>query len=386
MSQEIQKKEFDLNISLYSLLKEEPFFAALSRHIDKRESEACPTAGVRVTEDGRYEMVYSRKFFNELTDAQRLGVLKHEFYHLILEHVTTRKPEDKELFRRWNIAADLAINSHIPRNELPESCCLPGEGPFKDYDTKQVAEYYFAKLNQDENDEGGEGMDDHSGWDENGVIDPAAKEIAKQRLKEMMKDAAQEATKRSNSWGTVSEEMRKEIMNRIQGKVDWRSVLRYFVKTSRRADKSSTVKRLNKRYPMVHPGKKVRRHANIAIAIDQSGSVDDGLLEKFFAELNNLADIATFTIVPFDTEVDEKKVYVWKKGQHRKTERVLCGGTNFDAPTKYVNGKKFDGLVVMTDMEAPRPVNCTVQRIWFTDQRGFDNPYFKTSERMICVD
>ena len=379
---------FDLNIMLYSLLKEEPFFAALSRHVDKRESKSCPTAGVRVTEEGRYEMLYNNEFFEGLTDAERKGVLMHEFYHLLLEHVTTRKPEDDKLFRRWNVAADLAINSHIPRNMLPEKACIPGEGPFEKYPAKQVAEYYFARLNQEDNDDGSE-MDDHSGWDgdaESGGLPEEIKEIAKQRLKEMMKQAAEDTNRKGSSWGTISQEMRKDIINRIKGKVNWRSVLRYFIKTSRRSDKNSTVKRINKRYPMIHPGKKVRRHANIAISIDQSGSVDDGLLEKFFAELNELADIATFTVIPFDYDVDPSKVYVWKKGQRRKTERVLCGGTNFDAPTKYVNEHKFDGHIILTDMEAPKPISSVCQRMWMTDERGADNPYFKTNERVICID
>ncbi len=382
----IQKPAFDLNIMLYHLLKEEPFFAALSRHVDKREDKSCPTAGVRVTEEGRYEMVYNNNFFSELTEQQQKGVLMHEFYHLLLEHVTTRKPEDKELFRRWNVAADLAINSHIPRDMLPEKGCIPGEGPFEKYPSKQVAEYYFARLNEEDNDDGNE-MDDHSGWDgEGSPLPDEIKEIAKQRLKEMMKQAAEDTAKRGSSWGTVSEDMRKDIMKRIKGKVNWRAVLRYFIKTSRRSDKNSTVKRLNKRYPMIHPGKKVRRHANIAISIDQSGSVSDELLTKFFTELNELSDLASFTVIPFDFDVAPDKIYVWKKGQNRKVERVLCGGTNFDAPTKYVNEHNFDGHIILTDMEAPKPGPSKCQRMWMTDDAGANNPYFSTTERVISVD
>jgi predicted metal-dependent peptidase len=376
--------EFDFDKQIYWLLKSEPFFAALSRHVDKRASDSCPTAGVRVTDEGRYEMVYNQKFFEGLTQEQRRGVLKHEFYHLIFEHVTTRKPEDPLLFKRWNIATDLAINSHIPREELPDNGCIPGEGPFEKYPEKQTGEWYFAKLNnEDDGGEGQEPMDDHDGWGE-GEIDPSVKEIAKQRLKEMMKDAAEEANKKS--WGSVSADMRADIMKRIGGKIDWRAVLRYFIKTSKRAEKSSTVKRLNKRFPYIHAGKKVRRHANIAISIDQSGSVGDDLLEKFFTELNKLADIATFTVVPFDTEVDAKLVYEWKKGTKHKTERVKCGGTDFDAPTKFVNGKKFDGHIILTDMYAPKPVASACQRMWMTNEEGAKNPYFKTTERVISVD
>ena len=162
--------------------------------------------------------------------------------------------------------------------------------------------------------------------------------------------------------------------------------IRDSIKTSQRASRRSSVKRINKRYAYIHPGKKVQRQAKIAIAIDQSGSVSDDMLSAFFAELNSLAKLAEFTVVPFDTNVDESKVYIWKKGKQQKAERVLCGGTDFDAPTKYVNDNSFDGVIILTDMEAPKPKACKAQRMWMTDARGASRPYFKTSEKVIAID
>ena len=43
------KKPFNLNMHTARLLMREPFFAALSRRIDKTPSKSVPTAGVRVT-------------------------------------------------------------------------------------------------------------------------------------------------------------------------------------------------------------------------------------------------------------------------------------------------------------------------------------------------
>ena len=204
-------------------------------------------------------------------------------------------------------------------------------------------------------------------------------------MKEAIKEAASDASK-VGSWGTVSAECRKEIMDRISTKVDWRKVLRYFVKTSTRASKSSTVKRINRRYPYVHPGRKVQRHANIAISIDQSGSVSDAMLEAFYAELNKLSQLATFTVIPFDTAVAEDKIFIWKKGQSKKRERVLYGGTCFDAPTEYVNKNNFDGHIIITDMYAPKPKRSICQRMWMTTADMARRPYFKTSERVIAVE
>jgi predicted metal-dependent peptidase len=402
---------FDLKLHAYRLLMDEPFFAALSRKIEKRADYNIPTAGVRVDpESAQFEMIYNPDFFASLPEEQVRGVLKHEFYHLIFEHVTSRKPEGVN-HKVWNICADLAINSHL-QGELPDMACMPGVGPFEDLPLHQSAEWYLANFPERPEDDGegegdgGEGesgdgqpgqgdgngspgsFDDHSGWDDAGQSpeQQAANQMAKERLKNAMKDAAKEASQSAKGWGSMSGEVKEEILKRLESKVDWRKVLRYFIKTSQRASRRSSVKRINKRYAYIHPGKKVLRQAKIAIAIDQSGSVCDEMLSSFFAELNSLAKLAEFTVVPFDTQVDPSKVYVWKKGKSQAAERVLCGGTDFDAPTKYVNDNSFDGVIILTDMEAPKPKACKAQRMWMTDERGASRPYFKTNEKVIVID
>jgi len=405
-----EMNEFNLNMHTARLLMSEPFFAALSRRINKVSSTAFPTAGVRVNpETAQFELIYNPNFFAKLEDKQRLGVLKHEFYHLVFEHVTGRRPDNVD-HRTWNFATDLAINSHI-KDELPESALVPGVGPFEGYELGLSAEAYLEKLKQDEQfqkgdnkqkEQSGEGedsnegsgpgsnedsddegqFDSHEGWDE---ADATTNEIAKERLKDFVKKAAEEAQKASN-WGTVPADCRKEIIARLQTFVDWRNVLRYFVKTSQRASKRSTVRKINKRFPYIHPGKKVKRQARIAISIDQSGSVDDNMLAAFFAELNKLSKVATFTVIPFDTRVEESLIYEWKKGATRKTERVMHGGTCFNAPTEYVNSHNFDGHIILTDLMAPKPKTSKCQRMWMTTRYYAQQPYFKTNERIIAID
>ena len=400
---------FDLKLHAYRLLMDEPFFAALSRKIEKREDRSIPTAGVRVCpETAQFEMIYNPEFFASLPEEHVRGVLKHEFYHLIFEHVTSRKPAGIN-HKVWNICADLAINSHLV-GELPEMACMPGGPNFEELPLGMSAEWYLANFpereegedSEDGDSESGDGegqpgqgeggepgsFDDHSGWDDANASpeQQAANQMAKERLKNAMKEAANEANNSNKGWGTMSAEVKKEILKKLESKVDWRKVLRYFIKTSQRANRRSSVKRINRRYAYIHPGKKVQRQAKIAIAIDQSGSVSDDMLASFFAELNGLAKLAEFTVVPFDTEVATDKVYVWKKGKSQNPERVSCGGTCFNAPTEYVNGQNFDGVIILTDMEAPKPKACKAQRMWMTDERGAARPYFKTNERVIAID
>ena len=384
--------KFNLDEYTFALLRSEPFFAALSRRITKMSTTSIPTAGVCINKDtAQFEMVYNPEFMGSLSNNHLQGVLMHEFYHIIYEHVTGRLPPEG-MNIMWNIATDLAINSHIA-DKLPKEACIPGVGRFEEYESGLSAEQYYALLKDDEQfqkqegeGEGGEGqpdsLDDHSGW---GEADQETKQMAKERLRQAVEDAAKEASNKG-SWGSVSSEMRKKIMDMINPKVDWRKVLRYFIKTSQRSNKRSTVRRINKRFPYIHAGKKVSRHAKIAISIDQSGSVSDKMLAAFFAELGALAKYAEFTVIPFDTEVFEQHVYVWKKGQRKTWDRVLSGGTCFDAPTKYVNEKGFDGHIILTDMCAPKPVPSKCQRMWMTDAAGHNSQYFTTNERVIVID
>lgn len=408
--------KFDLNKHTFKLLQSEPFFAGLSRRIHKKESTAIPTAGVMIDkETAQFVMLYNPNFFAELPEEQRLGVLMHEFYHLIFEHVTGRLPPEG-MSKMWNVATDLAINSFLV-GKLPEGGCIPTQEPFQDYPLEMSAEWYFSKLQNDEqfqkqpqdgegegegegdgsgsgdpSDGNGQGkgggglpdsLDDHSGW---GEVDQETKAMAEERLKDAIRKATDEVNQGGRGWGSVSQGMRKKIQDMVTPKVNWRSVLRYFVKTSQRANRRSTVRRINKRFPYIHAGKKVNRTAKIAISIDQSGSVSDEMLSIFFAELNGLAKYAEFTVVPFDTVVAEDEVYVWKKGKRRVFERVSCGGTCFDAPTRWVNEREFDGHIVLTDMEAPKPIPSKCQRMWMTTPDCAARPYFTTNERVIAVD
>ena len=150
---------FDLNRHTARLLMNEPFFAALSRRIDKRSTTSIPTAGVMVDpKTAQFVLMYNPDFFEKLPDVQKLGVLKHEFYHLVFEHVTGRKPEGG-LTKIDNICMDLAINSHL-RGELPDMCCMPGVAPFEWAPLGKTYEWYkanYPKQEENEDGEGGEG-------------------------------------------------------------------------------------------------------------------------------------------------------------------------------------------------------------------------------------
>ena len=321
----------------------------------------------------------------------------------------------------WNYATDLAINSHIA-DELPDMALVPGKAgtPFAAYPAYKSADWYFDYLKQDpkmkqhaeqgdgqggegdeqdgdgQGQESGEGkqeqessgapqtLDDHSQW---GNVSKDMQDQVKERMKRAIEKAHQEITQQGSGYGSVPGDVKKHIESIVYGTVDWRRVLENFIKRSKRADKFSTVRRRNRKYDHM-AGKRVRRQATIAISIDQSGSVDDRMRQAFFAELQRLASLASFTVIPFDSVVREDKVFEWKKGETRPWERVSCGGTDFNPPTKYVNRRKFDGHIILTDMYAPKPIASKCQRLWMAPAHCTKRPYFKVDakDRVITID
>lgn len=413
--------KYDVSKDIPFLLHKEPFFACVSVHIKKIKSLGIPTAGVCFNKKTRgFEMLYNPIFMALLPEEHRIGVLKHEFYHIILRHtIDKRKPADTN-HKVWNVAADLAINSYIS-NELPEWTLVPGRKPFEDLPMTKSTEWYYNTIindpemmekvekevgtgspmkipgsGQGEEGESGEGkvyqFDDHEGQGEDGEgegeggLSKEEENYMNEKVKSIVKEAAQKADAKDNGWGNTPAAAQIAIRQILIHKLDWKGILRYFVKTSQRAEKYSSIKKINRRFPYIHPGKNVRRYAELLIMIDQSGSVSNFLLTKMMAELVGLAKYARFTFAYFDTEVDEDNIITWHKGQRIEPKRTRCGGTDFNAPTRYANEhKKYDGLIIMTDMDAPAPIRCKVKRLWITDERGKTSGYHKPTQEMVVA-
>ena len=138
-------------------------------------------------------MLYNPQFFEELSDNHRSGVLMHEFYHLVFEHVTGRLPSEG-MSKIWNVATDLSINSHLI-GKLPDKALIPGKGHFEDFKPGRTAEQYLEllKQKQQEQEESGEGqptggegdetLEDKCGWNagEDREVGKTASEREKER-------------------------------------------------------------------------------------------------------------------------------------------------------------------------------------------------------------
>jgi len=222
------------------------------------------------------------------------------------------------------------------------------------------------------------GKDEHDQWED---LTDEERELLNGEIASALREAVSRADS-SNGWGTIPASMQKTLREMVSRTVAWEKVLARFCGLSRRAGRTSTRRRLNKKQPMYHPGVKRNYTASILVAIDQSGSVGDDDLIVAFAEIANLAKKTVFDTVHFDTQVDENSLTTWTKGKMPKTLRTRGGGTCFQAITDYVdkNKDKYDGVLIITDMEAPKPTKCRVRRGWMVIPSRADRDLYFTPD------
>ena len=383
----LRSDEFDFDF--LELYMSDPFLGGVSLDITKFADSACPTAYVGVRKNGaRHEVImgYSPKFMRNLSREERKGVICHELYHVIFSHIFHRSIAKSSDAMMWNWATDLAINSIIGANRLPNICLIPGvrplekqkDGSLKPAENKyanfiatatpmQASDYYFDELKKIRDEEGDNDqsmqvifdsmgtMDSHDGWAD---LDPEMAEEMRDKMRDLIERASKRAD-RSNQWGSVPAHIQEMIRKMLSREVDWKSIIRNFIGRARSVDRSTTIRRINKKMPYIFPGCRRPMIANFACFMDQSGSMSDDDIAMLFAELGGLANLTKLDVYHFDTEIDEKSHTVWKKGDNTpKQLRTRCGGTDFQAVANFVNDpknkNKWSGLIILTDGYAPK--------------------------------
>jgi predicted metal-dependent peptidase len=378
-----------------------------------------PTAGVCLNPStGTFSIKYNPIFvaffsqFGEGISSDSLDfnnfLLYHEVKHIALaffqklDFVESLVPEsvlknfDKNtLHKLKNIAHDLSINSSLidimsdffkdERNRIGH---YPGYGAFKEYPPHLSMEEYFIRMTKDE--ELKEKMksnsnffdfDSHEFMEQLESLPQEQREIIKNELREQINNAINKSVAAGNQSNDVLRSLAKLIS---PPSLDVESVLAFFVEKSLYTRRKPSMKKINKKVPYVFPGKNKEKTSHLALAVDQSGSVDDDLLTRLLKTCEKFLDHTSIDIIPFDCgEIDSSKIRKMRKGDKIILERVLSGGTDFNKPTDYVNNSDtYDGLIIFTDLGAEMPGPCSVERMWVTSE-DFKNTGIENSGETI---
>lgn len=340
------------------------FISSMRKHFDVK---GIDTAAVNVTD--HINLYINSDFFQSLNMLQRVQLLEHEVLHLIRGHTSPKRFSDiggtKDDIKLWQIAQDLEIND--PLTSLHELGVTVEK--FKtiipDLEHGEIAEYYFFKLKQYRDENGGKGgqgdqnideigdtVDDHNAWGKDDKLqdnDQNSEEMQNGQIEEINRQVIKDAMNKaiSKCRGNVPVEILKALDDLNIATVNWRQQLKQFLAKADKFNKEPTRKKLNRRYRHLNPGKRKKPITHIAIAIDESGSVSDALHKQFFSEIDNAArlDGIKFTLIHADCQIN--RVYEYKPGMN--VERTGYGGTKYMPAINKAVELKVDGMIYFGD-------------------------------------
>jgi predicted metal-dependent peptidase len=355
--------------AVLALLAREPFFAHVLGGIGRRYGDPTPTAAVGIA-GGRPILIVNPDFFlRELGgSAERVAVLKHEVLHLVLRHLFRR--DDREP-RRWNVACDLVVNQLVGSPwKLPAGAITLSSFPELALPKGASAERYYDLLARAASLP--EPHDDHTQWSSE-PPSSGARIAAEATLDRVLCAAADRvgAAGFGDLPGSIAEALAL-VRGRLRPKLDWRSLLRLFASSSRCTRIRHTMRQPSKRFGTL-PGIVVHRMARLAVAVDTSGSMSAGDLERVFAELHGIwRQGAEITVLEADAEV--QKAYVYRGAPPPAVHGR--GGTSFEPVMRWLDERRrlrWDGLIYLTDGYAPAPSTrppCPI--LWVLTPAGSD--------------
>lgn len=329
--------------------------------------------------NGRDER-YGREFVKRLKDAELNFVVAHEASHKMYRHLTTWKRLHDEDARLANNACDYVINLmlkdldpegkiiQMPRwtEDKPEFGIKKGDPMgliderFRGMNSKQV--FDILKQEQEANGGGagagdgeGEGIDFHDWADAQGMSEEEKKQLARD-IDQAIRQGQMAAQKVA---GKGKGGIDRELEALLAPKVDWREVLREFVKSACRANDTSSWRRVNRRFLSTGtymPSMIGEKVGHLVIGIDTSGSIGGPELAEFLSEVKCIAEDVNpekVDLLYWDCEVAGHETYEANNVSSivSSTKPRGGGGTAPSCVSQYLKEKKIDPecVIILTD-------------------------------------
>lgn len=333
----------------------------------------------------KYIIYFNPLIFLNLNMRQMESTIKHEILHVVSMHlIRAKKLKGNYSTLAINMAMDIVVNKFL--NNLPpyattlESVNVKYSMKLEPYET---FEYYVeniqTELNLMEQDDEGEVDDSKVGEDVETEFSPEhthdiwedSEDIEERTFKEFTEKFVNNAQK--GKLPDYLEEMISALKN-SKGELPWNLYLKKLMGTVE-SNKKKTITRRNRRQPnRLDLRGELRGHkAEIAVALDVSGSISDEEFKQAIKEVLNIVKNYNqeITIIECDNEI--KRTYKVKSYKDIKERLKIRGGTKFSPVFSYANNKKINLLVYFTDGKGEERLQ-TIPRgykiLWVISGRG----------------
>lgn len=357
--------------TIMELLLKQPFYGYIAASVTPYENNDIPSLQMEMTPSPR--LLYNKDWYQNLSNEHALGVVIHELLHLMLLHPYRKGNRERIL---WAISCDMAVNEHIDTALIPQDYITVDKiaDEIKEIlpRMKGAEEYYDILIKSDEN------ISFTASDKEIKIILKSGKELKANNYtegdssevnKNAVKSILSEILKQAKDEGEIPNGLSSFIGEiYYSSEVDWRNVLKRFLSGKGKIKKHKTCKRESRRFENM-PGNIRSRGINVLLAIDESGSLCDKYIGKFYHELMSINKItgACINVTQFDTECTSPVPLIKYIKKH---ERTKGGGTDFRPVFEMADKLRVPLLIIFTDGDGTAPEDSNQKVLWVLTKDG----------------
>lgn len=305
---------------------------------------------------------YNPEFFLSLSKDHQLFVVLHETLHVVFMHMF--RLGSKNLLK-FNMAADYVINIYLKDKGFSVPDWAYCESKYRNMTTEQV--YELIRNNPKSNFKGD--------------IVIAEGEAAEEAIKDILIRAATQAKMRGEA-GTIPSDIQIYLDKLLTPKLPMKVILNRWLTSIVREDYS--YKRPNHRYmpDWYMPSLYSDGLADIAVAIDTSGSVSDSDFQRMLSEVVPILTQLRpkhLTLLQFDTTIKSVDILSSAKDLQR-VKFSGRGGTDIGPVLEWVKKNKPTVALVFTDGDFTQPDTFPASNlVWIIH----DNPKFSCKKGKV---
>ena len=370
-------------IETWFLLEPALFQIMCSHELAENSDMLCP---VRC---GKRKIEYNPVMLEDMSDTALDEALRTEAVRILLKHPYERRPDqcsDQAIAVGSNITIGDNYKYDRFRIETPETYELEMGKPYEWYARK------IQKMLPTEDNAGG--IKGNAEAIRQRLQASAAKDNDLSALWEeddmavIMINGIIDSVK---DWGTLAGRFAEKLKADTRAKINWRNVLAGFRGSILSSRKRLTRMRPNRRYGYDAMGSAWEFDTRLLVAVDVSGSISSAELSYFYGVINSAFryGFRSIDVIQFDCGV---RVVQNLKQVIRNVDVIGRGGTSFQEPVDYAVENGYDGLLILTDGYAPKPVvpePCKTKIVWVcTCKESYDAHHLWMEEtgRVCTID
>ena len=341
-------------MNLTRLIWKEPWLAPIVLNVKNIiPTETIKTVGI--TADGK-SIYYNKKYWNSLSQNEKLAVQIHEMMHILCLHEKRRKGRIQEI---WNIACDMEINYILKESGyfMPKNT-VKGTNDNAENNYDYLMKYHVKIIKSSNKNDGKNYKITLPHCD---LCDDILESTDNINSQENYKDFLEKAIENSlNLCGNGDTLLSRNYSKRLS-KTNWQYVFLNLLKSFIGDDFDYTSYEFDE-FQICEDILSPKPYAKICVLVDESGSINDSLYSQFLGELQKMEKYADIKISGFSNNTKLNLVNL------KDYKRTRNGGTCILKPYSEAESMDFDCIVVLTDGYLEFPKQEKIHTIWVMPQ------------------